>query len=153
MRRRVMLTIAAVALAWSYWIAVIAGIGFAAYLSFPTMLWLGIVPTHGPAPPSWHLQYLATELALDTLAIFLVTVPFAWVLGRTFKRRGPLLGAAMTVVIVIATYRPFLEDILEPGNSTLRVLFLTDAAEILAFLPLFVWLLQRLPSNYRLERP
>lgn len=153
MRRRVMLTIAAVGLAWSYWIAVIAGIGLAASLYFPTMSWLGIVPTHRPAPPSWHLQFLATELVLDTLAIFLVTVLFAWVLGRIYKRRGPLLGAAITAVIVIATYGPFRDDIFEPRNTILRAVFLTDAAEILASLPLFVWILQRLPSNYRLERP
>jgi len=153
MRRRVVLTIAAVGLAWSYWYAVFAGIGLAASLYLPTMSWLGIVPTHRPAPPSWHLQHLATELVLDTLAIFLVTVPFAWILGRIYKRRGPLLGTAITVVIVVATYGPLRDYIFAPGNSTARALFLTDAAEILAFLPLFVWLLHRLPSNYRLERP
>jgi flagellar biogenesis protein FliO len=153
MRRRVMLTIAAVGLAWSYWVAVIAAIGFAASLYVPTMFWLGIVPTHRPAPASWRLQYLATELMLDSVAIFLVTIPFAWVLGRIFKRRGPLLGAAIAVVIVATTYGPFRNEIFESTNPTRMANFLADAAEILAFLPLLAWILQRMPSNYRLERP
>ena len=150
MRERLLLTAAAPALALIYWLAVAYALGVAAAYWIPAMLWLGLVPKHGPTP-QWHL--LATELSLQTIAIVVVSAPFAWVVGRFYKRLATVVAAAMALLAVVGTYAPFQFEVFETGESFFRARWLVEAIETCFILPILVWIVQRLPASYRLERP
>ncbi len=145
MRRRIILAFAAVAIACLYLFALTYAIGVAAAL--PTPSWgLGLISNRAYSTLMWlHLFH--------AVAVALVSLPFAYVISVAYCRFGVWLALATTIAICSVIQIPSLIEFFEKAGATLRAIWVLDTIELVGLLPMFVWMLRRLPSNYRLERP
>ena len=88
----------------------------------------------------------------DLVGLILVSIPFALAIDRLCGRVAVRVALGVATITWITIEAPFLVGL---GNKALYVRTFQIAAslELLGTLPIIVWLIQRLPSNYRIERP
>jgi hypothetical protein len=144
MLRQISLFLAALVLGWIYLIAFAFAVGLSA--AQPTPHWW---PRH-PNPAHAALMWLTLA---HLFAMVLISVPFAWVIGRLYGRLGIPLALVLTVSICAFVEMPALSEHFGSGDLLLRSIWLFGAAVLVIALPLEVWAFQKWPSNQRLERP
>ncbi|HXC10210.1 MAG TPA: hypothetical protein VNV61_14860 [Steroidobacteraceae bacterium] len=144
MRHRLLLLIAAVALGWIYLLAFTFAAGIAAVQVTPTW-WLGMFSKSATSALIW--------LALThAVAISLVSLPFAWIIGRVYGRLRVPLAFAITTAICAFIEIPTISEDFRAVGPILQSIWLFGAAVLFVALPLEVWVFQTWPSNNRLER-
>ena len=147
--KRVALVSLALVILYLYSFFLIAGIGYA--LAHPIPAWWGsIFFARGPAALTW--------MALcHTVAVLLVSLPFAFVIQRLYGRYGLVVGLSMTVSLFLYFSLPvFLDPTLSVfvnSPTGFKVVAVFDQIKLIGVLPILVWAFSRLPSNQRLERP
>jgi len=95
-----------------------------------------------------HVRFWVWYELLHTLVVVLVSLPFAWVLSRLYRRR--LLPAALLVVTpsliwMVLDYLSLREE-LPDAPATMNAIYAFDAAEIVFILPLLAALPGRRPA-------
>jgi hypothetical protein len=83
-------------------------------------------------------------------AVLIVSVPFAYLIHRTYGRHGPLVALAMTLTLFVIFALPawrYLGD----ASTRQRVVTLLDQIKLIGVLPALVWLLGKLPPKQRLS--
>jgi hypothetical protein len=144
-RRRLLLLLAAVALGWIYLLAFTFAAGVAAAQATPRW-WLGLFSK----PATSALIWLALAHAV---AIALVSLPFAWIIGRVYGRLGVPLALAITVTICAFIEIPTLSQDFRTVGPLLQSIWLLGAAVLLVALPVTVWVFRTWPSNNRWRGP
>jgi hypothetical protein len=144
MRRGIILGIAALGLLYLYLVALVYAVGLAA--AWPTPRgWLGTFSTHRGAILSWlFIAHLS--------AVLIVSVPFAWIIVRFYRRFSIALSIAFGLVIWGISDAPLAVDAFRNYGTFSRGFWLADTVQFVGTLPALVLLLRRLPSNKRLER-
>jgi hypothetical protein len=142
-RQRVILAVAAVPIAYVYLLALTYATGFAISV-FPPRWWLAAFPSSGTAVLSW------VSFA-HTLAVVVVSVPFAWVIGRLYGRLSLYVAIAVGVVIWLLFETPAVIDLVR--SPRFRSFWFADTLVFVLALPSLVWLLGKLPSNNRWRGP
>ncbi len=134
----------AIAVWWLYRGCLISAVGYAAAIPFPSW-WLHVVSRHSHGIMFWADWW-------QTVAIVVVALPFAWVIAR-YAGRHAIYFACVVTVATLAGEVASIAQYISAMSSTMRVITIFDFAKILLALPLFVWLLRRLPSNLRWSGP
>ena len=142
--RRLLLTLAAVALGFAYLYAFTYATGFAAAVETPDW-WFSAFGKSGRAALVWlTLLHLA--------AITVVSLPFAWIIGRFYGRLAAPLALGITAAICVFIEIPVLSTSFPNGGPLLRGLWFLETIVLLLVLPAAVWAFRGWPSNYRIER-
>ena len=128
-----------------YSYSLIVGIGYALAQPHPTW-WESIFSTRGHAALAWMV-------VCHSLAVLIVTLPFAYLIQRLYGRYGPLIALAMTFTLFVAFALPALIGSFSTSPIAVKVVTVFDQIELLGVLPVLVWAFSKLPSNQRLERP
>jgi hypothetical protein len=150
LRRPIVLTAAAAVLLVLYMFALAFMVGFL---------------VNRPATPVWWRNAFGTRLgelawlsSFHAAGVLLVSLPFAFVIARVYRRLGVALACVITLVTWGTTAASFIADALK--SDTLRSatfgargILIANSIEILVSLPVLVWLMQRLPSNNRWKGP
>jgi hypothetical protein len=147
MSRQLLALIAAAALlTWLYLVAYVYANAFVSSGPLPVW-WLHAFTTDRTAVLSWFVLSHAA-------VILLISTPFAFIINRVYPRFGVALAAGLILVVWI-TVEPlsFLLHAFTVATPYIRGVYLIDHAIFLLALPGLVWLVRRLPSNHRLERP
>ena len=145
MRRRLLLLLAAVGLGWIYLLAFTFAVGVAATQATPRW-WLGLFSK----PATSALIWLALAHAV---AIALVSLPFAWIIGRMYGRLGVPLALAITVTICAFIEIPAMSQDFRTVGPLLQSIWVFGAAVLLVALPIAVWGFRAWPSNNRWRGP
>jgi MFS family permease len=143
--RRVFLVVTALAALYLYSYCLIFCIGYALAQPHPTW-WESMFISHSHAALAWMVF-------CHSLAILIVSLPFAYLIQRVYGRYGPLIALAMTFTLFVAFALPALIGSFGPSPTRHKVVTIFDQIKLLAILPVLVWAFSKLPSNQRLERP
>jgi hypothetical protein len=139
------------------WFALLCAYGYA-------LMWVEGYAAALPIPPRWiaffpsrTVGFLSLATLFDT-ALLVVSLPMAWLLTRFGGRRATVVALSLTVALFIVTVVPSLiEDITRgslAGFSAPWRLYMAFAyLEVIAVLPLLVWLFRKLPSADRRTGP
>lgn len=143
MRRALLVIVALVALyLYSYFLVFVIG----HFLAQPQPAWWGsMFSTRLHATLTWMV-------ACHSAAVLLVSIPFAYLIHRTYGRYGPLVALGMTLTLFVLFALPawhYLGD----APTRQKVVTLFDQIKLIGVLPALVWVLNKLPSNQGLERP
>jgi hypothetical protein len=140
MRRLLFLLLACLGLLCAYGYGLVYVTGYAAALPIPRrgFLWWGAL--------------------LDTLVLVLISLPVALLVSRFGGRRATAVALMMTVALFAATVLPSLIEDISRGafagfRTPMRLYIAFGYLELIAVLPLLVWLLRKLPSNKRWSGP
>jgi hypothetical protein len=141
--RTALLILAAVLLWYLYGISLVMGIGF---------------PMGSIDPPWWERMFASRgDAALvwlslhHTVAVVLVSLPFSCVLRLIYGRRGVAVAFAITCAVVLMNVPGILETFAH-GPMRYKVVSILDQLKLIGALPLLTWAVDKLPSNYRMER-
>ena len=140
MIKRFLVVVLAIVLAWIYMLAVPTVIGHSAALPIPS--WCNsLVPSLSGGILTWMV-------VVHTLAVFVASLPFAFVIARP----GVWVALALTVAIYVwtRTWTLFAGFGHEPGR--LQAVTVFDAIKLIGFLPALVWVFGALPASNRIER-
>jgi hypothetical protein len=112
-----------------------------------------------PNPAWWDSMFstrahaiLAWMVLCHSAAVVIVSVPFAYLIHRAYGRYGPLVALGMTLTLFVFFALPawhYLGD----APTRQKVVTLFDQIKLIGVLPALVWVLSKLPSSQRLERP
>lgn len=110
--------------------------------------------------PSWLRETFTTRQTEDLTWLFtsrmvafvLASVPFAFVIARVYRRVGVPVAIAVAAIVWATVEASSLIQSLGDTENYVRSFIIADSVELLATLPLLVWLIQHLPSNKSLER-
>ena len=141
MRRTLLVVIALVALyLYSYFLVFVIG----HFLAQPQPAWWDLMfSTRVNAATAWMVL-------CHSAAVLIVSVPFAYLIHRTYGRHGPLVALAMTLTLFVIFALPawrYLGD----ASTRQRVVTLFDQVKLIGVLPALVWLLGKLPPKQRLS--
>jgi hypothetical protein len=134
MGRRAVLIAAAVALGFAYIVAWVYVVGLSA--AFPTPTWW---VASLPKSVSPGLLWVTVTHLLGTV---LVSLPFAWVIGRVYARLGIALSLLITATMVVWVEIPAMSGFSSVG-TLLQTVWLLGAFVLLIALPVEVWAFQR----------
>jgi hypothetical protein len=120
--------------------------GFAAALPIPPR-WLAFFPSRVGG-------FLSLAILFDTAALLLVSLPVAALLARFGGRRAAAIALIMTTALFGVTAAPSLIEDISRGALTgfslpWRLYIAFADLELIAVLPLLVWVLHKLPSSDR----
>jgi hypothetical protein len=137
-RRDLTLFLALVAIGAGYFYALIYVVGVAATLPIP---WWTIdsLPRRAAAVALLLIVYL--------IALALVALPAAWLLRRVFGTRSFYCALVVAAASWVWLMIPDIFYLLSGLDSTMRLLWVLYAVEVLTVLPLVTWRLSRPPSN------
>lgn len=138
MTRRIALTGLAIGIAWVYLYAFIMAIGYAAALPISSR-WVALFPTHRAAVLTWMVMW-------HTLAVLIVSAPFALFIQRVYGRRGVVVALLVTLS-VFGLQASYLGELFHGQPLRLQIVAAFDQVKLLAVLPLLVWIFSRLLSN------
>jgi hypothetical protein len=144
MRHRIVLAAVALGLAWLYVKVLIITIGVAVALA-PPPGWGSLFTTHVSSVITWLV-------ICHTVAIFLVALPFSYVIARLYGRVGILLALTLTVALYAVDPLPGVLTYFQSFSTRTKMITLFDALKLLGILPGLVWVFGRLTSNHRFER-
>ena len=145
MRRAIAFGLGAIAIVTVYVVVLVSALGVAAALLVP--IWAaGILPRTAAS-------LVPLMLFDNAVAVVVASVPFAWLIARVFGRSRLYVAVSVAVVAWTWIELPFASSLGAGRGSFPRVAWATDSIETLVALPALVWILYRLSSNYRLERP
>jgi hypothetical protein len=143
MRRALLIAIALVAL-YLYSYLLIFAIG--RFLAQPPPAWWGtLFATRAHAVLTWLVL-------CHSAAVLTASLPFAYLIHRTYGRSGPVIALAMTFTLFVFLSIPGL-TLHGDSPTRLKIVAVFDQLELIAVLPALVWALNLLPSNQRFERP
>jgi hypothetical protein len=143
-RRAMILVAAASAIFVAYLVTLTYAIAYAAMRPTPAW-WRGLYTVQRTADLSWIL-------GANAIAVLLASLPIAIVVAMAFRHLALPVAWTIGVLILFTLGLSSFDGF--GGLSTLnRGVAVLTALEFLASLPVIVWLLQRLPSNYAFERP
>ena len=144
MKRRMLNVAVAVSLAFLYmWVVPIATI-YAGAVPIPSW-WGPLFPTRA----SGILTWLVT---VHTFAVLVASLPFALAIEFLYGRSGVWVALALTVAVYSLTTLPSVVRFFGTSPLRLKMVTLFDAVKLVGVLPVLVWMLDALPSNYRIER-
>jgi|SRR5438105_4677759 len=143
MRRALLVVIVLVAL-YLYSFFLIAAIGYALAQPHPAW-WDSMFSTRGQAALTWMVL-------CHSMAVLVVSLPFAYLIQRVYGRYGPLVALAMTLTLFVVFALPALRYF---GDSPTRfkVVTIFDQLKLVGVLPVLVWAFSKLPSNKRWSGP
>ncbi|HTP39265.1 MAG TPA: hypothetical protein VMI92_06780 [Steroidobacteraceae bacterium] len=116
---------------------------YAAITVTPTW-WLGLFAAQRIAHLSW-------VVGSHALAVLIASLPIAVLATVAFGRVAVPAAVAIATVVFLTIEVPVLGNVLHSSTLQREVMAL-EVIEVLVSLPLSVWLLRLLPSNYELER-
>ena len=144
-RKRIVLLIACAGLLYAYQYALVLGVGHALALSIPAA-WSASFPSRVSGTLTWIIL-------VHTLAVLVVSVPFAVLIARFGGTHAPAIALAITAgLFAIFSLPPLIEffGIMSPRT---RVVTAFDQIKLILVLPLLVLLMRKLPSNNRWRGP
>ena len=142
---RIVLLIAVVGLLYIYNYALVWGIGHAMALPIPSG-WRSSFPT--------RLSGTLTRMILvHTLAVAIISVPFALLIARFGGRLAPVIALAMTLTLFAVFSLPPLIAYFGTFPTRMKVVTGFDQIKLILVLPLLVALIRKLPSNNRWRGP
>jgi hypothetical protein len=144
MRHHIILGAVALGLAWLYVKVLIITIGVAVALPTPPG-WSSLFTTQVSAVTAW-------VVICHTSAIFIVALPFSYVIARLYKRVGILLALTLTVALYAFDPLPAVLAYFQTFSTPTRIITVFDAVKLLGILPGLVWAFGRFTSNNRFER-
>ena len=107
-----------------------------------------------PAFPTRHLVAIIWLVLVHTLGVLAAALPIAVAAILIRRDRAAQLGICVGAVATIAGIYPALSPTIWPLLwDSHPVFFVTDTLKLIAAVPVVAWAIQKLPSNYRLERP
>jgi hypothetical protein len=142
--RRALLTVIALVALYLYSFFLGAGIGYALAQPHPGW-WESMFSTRGYATLTWMVL-------CHSVAVLVVSVPFAYLIQRLYGRYGPAVALAMTLTLFVVFALPALRY-LSDSPTRLKVVTIFDQIKLVGVLPALVWVLGKLPPNYRFGRP
>ena len=150
MRKQLLLAGACLGLLCAYYYALTLVEGYAAALPIAPR-WIAFFPSR-------VVGFLSLSVLFDTAALVLVSLPVAVLLARFGGRRATAVALIMTTALFVVTVVPSLIENLNRGalagfHTPWRLFMAFGCLELIAVLPLLVWLLRRLPSNNRWRGP
>ena len=138
MRRAVVLPAICVALACCYQFVVVFAFGYFAALPLPAW-WVTPARHH-------HWLFYSQSLLLDTLVLAAISLPFAYILNRLFRRDAPLAAVAISLSLaLIDAVDVFGSPNLQLIPVDFRVYLFAGAVRLLCVLPLLVLIFSRRP--------
>jgi hypothetical protein len=143
--RRALLVVTALVVLYLYSYCLIFCIGYALAQPHPTW-WESMFSTRGHAALAWMVL-------CHSLAVLIVSLPFAYLLQRIYGRYGPLVALGMTITLFVAFALPALIGSFSGSSTQIKVVTIFDQIKLLGLLPVLAWGFSKLPSNHRLERP
>jgi hypothetical protein len=108
--------------------------------------WTPLFPSRIGAVVTW----LA---AIHTIAIVLLSLPFAYLIRRFYRAYATPVALVISLTVLVWTELPALRSTWSGLPYHARLLSSFDAVKVLGVLPLLTFLMAGLPSNKRLERP
>jgi hypothetical protein len=127
-----------------YYFLLIWLVGFTSTLAWPKW-WLALFGSGRGAKVAWIIT-------THTLGVICAALPVA--LGALFDRRPLLLGTLTAILTsVLLAYPSLKPDIWSLILATHPGYFIVDQLKIVVAVPALIYLLRKLPSNQRLERP
>ncbi len=145
MRTTLVVLATSVALLWVYNNILIWTIGHAIALPQPSQ-WGGLFPTHVSAVLTW-LQLT------HTMAILVVSIPFAFFISHFYGRRAAWVALGITVASFAMLSLPALVRFFATLSPRAQIITAFDNLKLLVVFPVLVLLMHRLPSNNRWRGP
>jgi hypothetical protein len=143
--KRIILFIACAGLLCAYQYALVWGIAHALALPPPSG-WRALFPTHLSGSLTWLI-------VVHTLAVLIVSVPFALLITRFGGPHAPVIALAITGALFAVFSLPPLIEFFGIMSPRVRVVSAFDQIKLILMLPLLVWLMRKLPSNNRSRGP
>jgi hypothetical protein len=143
--KRIVLLIACIGLLYAYHYALVWGTGHALTLPIPSA-WRASFPTRLSGTLTWMIL-------VHTLAVLIVSIPFALFIARFGGRPAPAIALAFTVVFFAIFSLPALIEFFGTLPIRQRIVTGLDQIKLILVLPLLVWLMRKLPSNNRWTGP
>jgi len=143
--KRIVLLIACVGLLYAYQYALVWGVGHALALPPPSG-WRASFPTRLSGSLTWLI-------VVHTLAVLIVSVPFALLIARFGGPQAPVIALGITGALFAVFSLPPLIEFFGILSSRVRVVSVFDQIKLILVLPLLVWLMRKLPSNNRWRGP
>jgi hypothetical protein len=137
--KHVGLVIACAGVLFAYQYALVWGIGYALALPLPSG-WRASFPTHLSGSLTWLIL-------VHTLAVLIISVPFALLIARFGGPHASAIALAITVVLFAVFSLPPLVEFFSIMPRRMRVVSAFDQIKLILVLPLLVWLMRKLPSN------
>jgi hypothetical protein len=144
-RRDLVLTAVAAGLVVLYLVAFVYMVAFVAIQPTPVW-WQNGFGTDRSAQLAWLFSFHAA-------GVVLVSIPFAFVIARVYRRFGVLVACVVTLVVWGTIDASLMADALKGAAFGARGFWIADSVELLGSLPALVWIMQRLPSNHRWRGP
>jgi len=150
MRRQLFLATVCLGLVCAYGYSLIWVEGHYAALPIPRQ-WIDFFPSRASG-------FLSFAVLFDTLVLIVVSLPFAALLARFAGRGATVIALITTATVFAVTAVPSLLEDVGPGayagfHAAWRLYIAFGYLELIAVLPLLVWLLRKLPSNNRWRSP
>jgi hypothetical protein len=143
--KRVVLIIACAGLLYAYQYALVWGTGHALALSIPSA-WSASFPNRLSGTLTWMIL-------VHTLAVLIVSVPFALLIARFDGPHAPAIALVITGTLFVFLSLPPLIEFFTTLPMRQRVVTGFDQIKLILVLPLLVWLMRKLPSNNRCSGP
>jgi MFS family permease len=145
MRRVAVLAGVAAALFILYMLAYVYLAAFVATFLPPTW-WRSLSSDHRTGILSWFF-------VADFVGLVLISIPFAFVIDRVYGRTAVPVALGVTALTWFTVEASSLVQSLSGNAQYVRNFQIAESAELLTVLGLLVWIVQRLPSNNRMQRP
>jgi hypothetical protein len=143
--RRALLVVIALVVLYGYSFVLVAGIGYALAQPHPAW-WDSMFSARGNAALTWMVL-------CHSLAVLIVSVPFAYLIQRLYGRYGPAVALAMTLALFAAFALPALIGYFGDSPPRFKVVTIFDQIKLVGVLPVLVWAFSKLPSNNRSRGP
>jgi hypothetical protein len=144
-KRIVLLIACAGLLFFAYQYALVWGTGHALALSIPAA-WSASFPSRLSGTLTWMIL-------VHTLAVLVVSVPFALLIARFGGPHAPVIALAITAALFAVFSLPPLIEFFGTMPPRMRVVNVLDQIKLILMLPLLVLLMRKLPSNNRSRGP
>jgi hypothetical protein len=143
--RRIMILIGLAALLYVYGSALLGGTYYASAIPIPAA-WVSLFANRLSGVLAWMI-------VVQTLAVLVISIPFAFVVARFGGRYAPVVALAMTLVLFVVFFPS--SFFTQFGILPLRTKIVTgfEQVKLILVLPSLVWLIRRLPSNNRWRGP
>ena len=138
MRRALLVAIFLVAL-YLYAFFLIAAIGYALAQPHPAW-WDSMFSTRARAAVSWMVL-------CHSVAVLVVSGPFAYLIQRVYGRYGPAVALAMTLTLFVAFALPALMGHFGDSPTRFKVVRIFDQIKLVGVLPALVWAFGKLPPT------
>ena len=143
--KRILFLIACAGLLYAYQYALVWTTGHALALTIPPV-WSASFESRLSGTLSWMI-------VVHTLAVLVVSMPFALLIARFGGPHAPAIALAFTVGLFAVFSLPGLIEYFGTMSARARVVTVFDQIKLILILPLMVLLIVRLPSNLRWSGP